>query len=314
MLSRVANSLYWLNRHIERAENIARVINANLNFILDSEIRKAEQWEPLIRVTGESARFFEKYREITKENVIQFLLFDEQYYSSILSCISMARENATTVREIINIEMWEQINKFYLLVKNCSHRRLSINSMSGFLEEIKNNCHVFFGIQDATLSRGESWHFGHLGQFIERADQTSRIIDIKYFHILPENIQVGSNYDILQWASVLKSASGFEMYTKKYKSIKPDKIIEFLIFDKEFPRSLNYCLREANNCLHAISASSTDSYANRPEQSLGALKSELAYSDINTIINIGLHEFFDSFQLKLIGINQDIYNKYFDIS
>lgn len=314
MLSRVADSLYWLNRYIERAENIARIIDVNLNFILDCGISsRNEQWEPLLKITGEEQVFFEKYKEPTRENVIQFLLFDDEYPGSILSCLSIARENAISVREIINIETWEQVNKFYMFVNRAKRRRISINNIHDFLEEVKRNCHIFSGIQDSTISRGESWHFGRLGRMIERADQTSRIIHIKYFHILPSSSPVGSTYDLLQWAAILKSASGFEMYTKKYKSIKPDKILEFLILDNEFPRSINYCLTRANERLHAISASSSDSYSNKPEQSLGAVKSELAYSDINTIIDIGLHEFIDSIQLKLIEINQDIFNRYFNI-
>lgn len=313
MLSRVANSLYWLNRYIERAENIARIIDVNLNFILDSDISQNEQWEPLVKITGDFEYYIEKYGETSREKVIQFLIFDNEYPGSIKNCLSMARENATTVREIINIEMWEQINKFNLLVKNAARKRISIDNIHDFLEEVKLNCHIFSGIQDSTLSRGESWHFGRMGRLLERADQTSRILDIKYFHILPQNIKVGSTYDLLQWAAILKSASGFEMYTKKYKSIKPEKILEFLILDKEFPRSISFCLDRANERLHAISFSSTDSYANKPEQSLGALKSELSYSDIETIIHKGLHEFLDSVQLKLIKINQDIYSKYFDL-
>ncbi len=314
MLSRVANSLYWLNRYIERAENIARIIDVNLNFILDSDISKNEQWEPLVWISGSKEYFFETYSETTKENVINFMLFDKRYPNSILNCLSMARDNAITVREIINIEMWEQINKFYMYVKKISQRKLNIDTIHEFLEEIKINCHIFSGIQESTLSRGESWHFGRLGKMLERADQTSRIIDVKYFHILPSSMSVGSNYDILQWAAILKSASGFEMYTKKYKSVKPDKILEFLILDKEFPRSINFCLHRANYSLHAISSTATDTYVNKAEQSLGALNSELAFSDIGTIVKSGLHEFIDFFQLKLSRVNQDISYKYFDIN
>ena len=314
MLSRVADSLYWLNRYIERSENIARIIDANLSFILDTDINKNEQWEPLIWITASKDYFFEKYEEASRENVIHFLMFDENYPGSILNALAMARENAISVREVINIEMWEQVNKFNMLVKDFSRKRVSIDRTHDFLEEIKKNCHIFFGIQDSTLSRGESWHFGRMGKLIERADQTSRIIDIKYFHILQSPTYVGSNYDILQWAAILKSASGYEMYTKKYKTIKSDKILEFLILDSKFPRSIRYCLNKANESLHAISETSPDSYKNKPEQSLGALKSELSYIDIDTIINIGLHEYIDSLQLKLVNVGQDIYNRFFDIS
>jgi len=313
MLSRVANSLYWLNRYIERVENTARIIDVNLSFILDCGANNNEQWEPIVKITGEHDFFYERYEEPTRENVIQFLIFDEEYPGSILNSLLRARENAITVREIINIETWEQVNKFYMQVKNAKRKRISIDNIHDFLEEIKRNCHIFSGIQDSTISRGESWHFGQLGKMLERSDQTSRIMHIKYFHILPESMHVGSTYDILQWAAILKSASGFEMYKKKYQSIKSDKILEFLILDKEFPRSINFCLNRANEGLHAISTSCVDSYVNKPEQTLGALKSELTYCGINNIIDVGLHEFIDSIQLKLIKVNQDIYSRYFDI-
>jgi uncharacterized alpha-E superfamily protein len=312
MLSRVANSLYWLNRYVERAENIARIIGANLNFMLDSDTNITEQWDPLIWITGNQNLFYEKYKEATRENVVSFLLFDTEYPSSIINCLSSARENARTVREIINIEMWEQINRFYLMIHSASeNKKISIDKIIEFLEEIKLNCHIFYGIQESTLSRNESWHFGRLGKLLERADQTSRIIDVKYFYVLPSVNLVGSTFDILQWSTILKSASGFEMYKKKYKAIKPDKILEFLILDSEFPRAIKYCLNKSNASLHAIMGSDTSSFTNKPEQTLGLLRSELAYTDIQNIINTGLHEFIDSLQLKLVKVGHDIYREFF---
>jgi len=312
MLSRVANSLYWLNRYVERAENIARIIGANLNFMLDSDTNITEQWSPLIWITGNQNLFYEKYKEATRENVVSFLLFDTEYPSSIINCLSSARENARTVREIINIEMWEQINRFYLMIHSASeNKKISIDKIIEFLEEIKLNCHIFYGIQESTFSRNESWHFGRLGKLLERADQTSRIIDVKYFYVLPSVNLVGSTFDILQWSTILKSASGFEMYKKTYKAIKPDQILQFLILDSEFPRAIKYCLNKSNASLHAIMGSDTSSFTNKPEQTLGLLRSELAYTDIQNIINTGLHEFIDSLQLKLVKVGHDIYREFF---
>lgn len=313
MLSRVADSLYWMNRYIERAENIARIIDANLHFFLDSEIPDAEQWEPLVWITGAHEYFFEKYKTATRENVIFFLTFDREYNNSIISCLMFARENAKSIREIINIEMWEQINKFYILLNELSGKEISLDFLHDFFEKIKYNCHLFNGISDSTMSRNEGWHFSRLGKMIERADKTSRIIDIKYFHLLPSVKFVGSAYDILQWSAILKSASGLEMFKKKYKIIKPDKIIEFLILDSEFPRSIKYCITKANESIHAISGTTNNSFSNKPEQSLGMLNAELSYIAIDHIIETGFHEFIDSFQNKLLNIEIDIYSKYFNI-
>lgn len=313
MLSRVADSIYWMNRYIERAENIARIIDANLHFFLDSKIPDAEQWEPLIWITGDQDYFFEKYTTVTRENVIYFLTLDKEYNNSIISCLRFARENAKSIREIISLEMWEQINKFYIMLTELSESEITLDFLHEFFEKIKNNCHLFNGISDSTMSRNEGWHFARLGKMLERADKTSRIIDIKYFHILPSVKFVGSTYDVLQWSAILKSASGLEMFKKKYKLIKPDKIMEFLITDTEFPRSIKYCINKANESIHAISGTTNNSFSNKPEQSLGMLNSELLYADIDNIIEIGFHEFLDSFQKKLLNIGTDIYSKYFNI-
>lgn len=313
MLSRVADSIYWMNRYIERTENIARIIDANLHFFLDSEIPDAEQWEPLVWISGDQDYFFEKYKIATRENVIYFLTFDREYNNSIISCLRFARENAKSIREIINLEMWEQINKFYIMLNELSEKEITLDFLHDFFEKVKYNCHLFNGISDSTMSRNEGWHFARLGKMIERADKTSRIIDIKYFHILPSVKFVGSAYDILQWSAILKSASGLEMFKKKYKIIKPDKIMEFLITDDEFPRSMKYCITKANESIHAISGTTNNSFSNKPEQSLGMLHAELAYADIDNIIEIGFHEFLDSFQKKLLNIGTDIYSKYFNI-
>ncbi|MEI8388941.1 MAG: alpha-E domain-containing protein [bacterium] len=313
MLSRVADSIYWMNRYIERAENIARIIDANLHFFLDSKIPDAEQWEPLICITGDQNYFFEKYGKVTRENVIYFLTFDKEYDNSIISCLRCARENAKSIREIISLEMWEQINKFYIMLSELSESEITLDFLHEFFEKVKNNCHLFNGISDSTMSRNEGWHFARLGKMLERADKTSRIIDIKYFHILPSVKFVGSTYDILQWSAILKSASGLEMFKKKYKLIKPDKIIEFLITDDEFPRSIKYCISKANESIHSISGTTNNSFSNKPEQSLGMLNAELLYADIDNIIEIGFHEFLDSFQKKLLNIGTDIYSKYFNI-
>jgi len=314
MLSRVADSIYWMSRYIERAENIARIIDVNLHFILDTQVVSNEQWEPLVRITGDWEYFYKKYESPTRENVIEFLTFDTDYPNSIISCLSSARENARSIREIITLEMWEQINRFYLMLNDSNFKKTLKSSPHDFYNDIKLNSHLFFGITDNTMSHNESWQFYKLGQLIERADKTSRIIDVKYFHILPNIKDVGSTCDDIQWGSLLKSASGFEMYRKIYHGMTPEKIIEFLILDTDFPRSITYCLNCANTSLHAISGTNTASYSNKPEQLLGMLRSELAYADVSEIIALGLHEFIDSFQKKLNLLSDSIFIDFFAIN
>ena len=211
MLSRVADSIYWLNRYIERAENVARFVDVNLNLLMDSPVGTAQQWEPLIAVTGDRAKFLERYDQATAENVLHFLTFDENSPNSIRSCVRAARENARSVRETISSEMWEQVNAFYLQVEDAA-KASDIKDTHDFYAEVKMASHLFAGVMDATLSWNESWQFGQLGRFLERADKTARILDVKYFLLLPSPQEVGTPLDNLQWIALLKSASAYEMY------------------------------------------------------------------------------------------------------
>lgn len=314
MLSRVANSIYWMSRYVERVENIARIVDVNLLLILENQIEVSEQWEPLVKITGDWDFFIQKYGKATRENVIEFLTFDSEYSNSLLSCVISARENARSIREIISSEMWEQINKFYLFLADPKSKQQVLTASNEFYNEVKLHSHLFFGITDAVMSHNESWHFYKLGQMIERADKISRIVHVKYFHVLPNIKDIGTTYDDIQWAALLKSASGFEMYRKIYQRMTPEKIIEFLFLDQNFPRSVSFCLNAANASLHAISESNTESYKNKSEQILGALRSELAYTDINHIISFGLHEYIDELQSKLNSLGDSIHTTFFDIS
>ncbi len=279
MLSRVADSIYWLNRYIERAENIARFVDVNLNLLLDAPTVIAEQWQPLVMTTGDVELFKSRYGTPTGDNVIQFLTFDESYPNSILSCLRAARENARSVREIISSEMWEQVNSFYLRVQEASQMQLQAQ-LPSFFAEVKMASHLFVGVTDATMSHNEAWHFGRLGRLIERADKTARILDVKYFILLPAVNLVGTALDELQWIALLKSASGYEMYRKTQRRISPTSIAKFLLLDREFPRSIQFCLLEAERSLYQITGTSPGTWSNSAERTLGRLRAELDFITI----------------------------------
>jgi len=310
MLSRVANSIYWLCRYIERAENVARFIDVNLNLLLDTTDEYAQQWDPLVITTGDHKLFLKLYHTTTKENVIKFLTYDENNPNSILSTLKIARENARTIREVISSEMWEQVNKYYLFVKDSSINH-SLEDLYHFYSKVKMESHLFTGITDTTMSHGEGWHFGRMGRLIERADKSSRILDVKYFILLPKLEDVGTPLDNIQWGALLKSASAFEMYKKKHRRIIPDNVAEFLILDKEFPRSMRYCVNNALESLYAITGTQEDTFSNKAEQSLGRLSSELDYTQIEEIKSRGLHEFLDDFQTDLNIIDDNIHQTFF---
>jgi len=311
MLSRVANSIYWMSRYLERAENVARFIDVNLHLMLDTAGDHEDQWEPLVSTTGDLSLFIERYRAATKDDVIRFLTFDRDNPNSILSCVWKARENARSMRDIISSEMWEQANNFYFLVKNAASSGSALNSPHDFYTEVKMASHLFDGIADATMSHNQAWHFLRLGEMLERAEKTSRILDVKYFILLPHSQAVGSTIDSIQWAALLKSASAFEMYRKCYKRITPAKVVDFLVANRDFPRSIQYCVHHAMESLHAIRDSPRGFSGNEAERRLGRLSAELNYAHIDEIIARGLHEFLDDLQTKLNDIDDAIFETFF---
>ncbi|HKC94489.1 MAG TPA: alpha-E domain-containing protein [Nitrospira sp.] len=313
MLSRVANSIYWMSRNIERAENYARFIQVNLNLSLDLPEETVEQWEPLVMTTGDQDLFKAQYNDVTRDHVIYFLVGDPKNPNSILSCLNAARENARSVREIISSEMWEQVNRFYLTVKESVSRGLVMQNPHMFFTGVKEGSHLFVGITDATLSHGEGWHFNRLGRLIERADKTSRILDVKYYFLLPSARDVGTSLDNIQWAALLKSASALEMYRKRYGPISPHQVAEFLILDPEFPRAVRFSLIKAADSLRAVSGSEQGLSQNLAEKRLGRLQAELAYADIDEIMSHGLHEFLDTFQAKLNLVGDAIAETFFTL-
>ena len=180
-----------------------------------------------------------------------------------------------------------------------------------FFREMRKASHFFEGLTDATMSHDEGWHFYRMGRLLERADKTSRMLDVKYFMLLPSVADVGTPFDDIQWAAVLRSASALEMYRKRHGHIVPEQIIDFLVLDHEFPRSIHYCLTTANDALHAISGTPIGIFRNAAEQRLGQLRAELAYTDTHQIVTRGLHEFLDAFQTKLNAVDQGIYDTFF---
>jgi uncharacterized alpha-E superfamily protein len=313
MLSRVADSIYWLNRYVERAENIARFADVNFNLILDSPSGITQQWEPLVRTTGDLPLFQKRYGEPTAKNVIKFLSFDSEYPNSILSCLRAARENARSIREIISSEMWQQVNEFYMMVEEADSQKTMLH-LPEFFAKVKMGGHLFAGVTDATMTHNEGWHFGQIGRFMERADKTTRILDVKYFILLPSVQYVGTALDEIQWMALLKSASAYEMYRKrKQHRIEPTDVAEFLILDREFPRSIQFCLLQAERSLHEITGTPANHWQNPAERALGRLRAELDYVTIEEVIKQGLHEFLDNLQQQMNDVGKQMFESFFTL-
>lgn len=313
MLSRVANSIYWMNRYLERAENYARFLDVNFNLSLELTPDISAQWKPLVITTGDWELYHSLYKKVEKSTVIYFLGFDEKNPNSIFNSLRNVRENARAVRPDITKEVWEQVNYLYYLVKEETEKKRWLkNDPRKFFTEIKKGCQLLYGIFDATISRNDGWHFGKIGQLIERADKTSRVLDVKYHILLPDLSAVGSPEDLIQWAALLKSVSAYDMYRKSFGKLTNTGMAEFLILDKMFPRSILRCLIEAERSMQSLTGSPTG-YSNTAERQLGLLKSQLEYADINEIFNSGLHEYLDNFQEKLNDISTEIYKSFFAI-
>ena len=191
MLSRVADSIYWMSRYVERAENVARFLDVNENLTLGEGVDLDEQWAPLVYTTGDQERFAELYGEYRRDAVLRFLAFDPRNPNSILSCVAAARENARSVRESITGAMWEQVNKFHLMVKSAVQNPRFLAEPNQFCDMVKHASHSLVGTTDATMSHNDGWHFSRIARLLERADKTSRILDVQYYHLLPDVADVG---------------------------------------------------------------------------------------------------------------------------
>jgi uncharacterized alpha-E superfamily protein len=307
MLSRVAENIFWMQKYRERAENMARLIDVSFN--LNIEIPNGQhQWLPLLQVFGAQESFSKYYKVIDMNSVLHFLTFDTRNPISIFSCLSMSRENARSVREIITSDMWHELNILYIFLQQSNNR---IDNHHAFYTRIKRQCQLFTGISDTTLSHGLAWHFGRVGYLLERADMTSRLLDIKYFTLLPSPDFIGSPFDNIQWNALLNSMSALEMYRQKWHFIKPANVVEFLVLDKEFPRSIFSCIVRAKESLQAIMNTTRNANANKPFEIIMAIIEKLDGMNGESIVNYGLHEFLDELQKEFIAVNDGISEVYF---
>ena len=316
MLSRVANSLYWMARYIERAENIARIVDVNIQLLLDlrnlDEKRLAEHWLPLVQTTGDEKQFLELHKKATAQNVTEFLVFQMENANSIVSSVCHARENARMVRDQITLELWEELNRLYWFVKTNQARTVWQESPSEFFQHIKAGSLHIIGLTDATLIHNEGWWFAQVGKFIERADKTSRILDLRY-EALPEKgaPKTVSQEDALEWSAILRSCSAWDAYkTIHGAEVSPRLVAEFLLLNEDFPRSVRFCVSELNHALRRISGVAEGKFCNEAEKLAGRLIAELQFTTIDEIFAQGLHQYLDLLQLKLNNIGAELFNAY----
>ena len=310
MLSRVADSLYWINRYVERAENISRFVEVSEAMALDCPPGSAEPWLPLIDANGDRELFDQLYPAGNSEEVVRFLVRDEKNPSSLVNCIGVARENARQIRDVITTEMWEQINDLHWSIQE--GESFWDQPPQEQLREIRRGCQLFYGITDATLSRDHSWQFSRLGRLLERAEKTTRILDVKYFLLLPSPEDVGGVLDELQWISLLRCAGAYQMFRQsRQQMIEPKAVASFLLLDPSFPRSVRYCLERIKDTLRIVSGRSLPGAPDALECLSGLTLARWSYTSIDELIADGLHEAIDSLQSDLNRLHNLIEQRYF---
>jgi uncharacterized alpha-E superfamily protein len=311
MLSRVAESIYWMSRQVERAENLARFLEVTHDLTIDQQQQFVDPWEPLIRATADDKQFAERHSKPDAKSVTNFLAFDREYSNSMLSCLHHARENARSVRETLSSEVFEQLNSFYHFVKDAS-RQPTLESPSKFFDAVRQHALLWSGIIDGTMSHDTGWHFINVGRLLERADKTSRILDVKYFNLLPKIDDVGTAVDDMQWSALLLAISGFEAYRRDHHMIDIEKVVEFFLFNPVFPRSVLFCVTGADWSLKEIHEDSNLKEPGSAKTQICELRHRLSNTSVKEVIAGGMHEFVDHFQTELNqignGMNEDFFN------
>ena len=309
MLSRTAENLFWMARHIERAENSARILDVAQRsslLPLDIEGTEAYLWYAPLNITGCAAGYEEKYGLARADAVIDYMALAPENPSSIYSCLRLARENARTVRGAITSEMWEVINATWLEVDRLS-RQMTHERLPEFFEWVKDRSHLFRGVTLGTIIKDVALSFIRLGTFLERADNTARILDVKYHILLPSVGDVGGAADYYQWGSLLKSVSAFEAYRKIYRDvISPLRVAELFILRDDMPRSLHACMNEVEASLAYINGNS----GREARRLAGEIHADLHFGRIEDAFAQGLHEYLTHFLERMDCLGEEIRNAY----
>jgi len=292
VLSRTADCLFWLARYLERAENVARILSVGHRLASIASIRSEQnEWHSTLAAVGCEAGFFQKHAEATGEAVVDYLVRDPDNPSSILTCLQTARSNGRSVRTALTVDMWEVLNDTWLAARALGPGEFTPDRLAGFLDWVKQRSLMFNGAYHATLLRGDGYHFTQLGTFLERADNTARLLDVKYHVLLPEGADVGGALDYYQWEAILRAASALRAYHFLYHArLKPWLVAELLILHPQMPRSLLSCYGQISRYLDRL----TEGHGGERGEChrlAGELHARLRYGRTDAIMQMGLHEF-----------------------
>ncbi|MDZ7752204.1 MAG: alpha-E domain-containing protein [Gammaproteobacteria bacterium] len=314
MLSRIAESVYWMSRFLERTDNTARLLDINLTHLLEADEAGSEelQWAPLLHIVAGNEVYQRIFPDgaVTGARMIRYMVQEKGNSGSIYAALKGARENARVARDRVSKEMWEALNEFWLQVDGHVTHRLSPERESVFFKHVRAEVARFHGLTVSTMLRGDAFSFYLLGTFLERADMTARILDVKYHRLLPDVAQVGSPLDYYQWGALLKSLSGFEAYRRHYHGgIRPLDVVDLVVFSRHFPRSLHFAVDRMTQAIQEIGTSQVDCAVCRALEGLSALLTARAPEEV---VREGLHEFLTDYLDQLSTLHASLQNEYFE--
>ena len=309
MLCRTANELYWMARHIERAENTARLLDVTYRTSLlpyqmhENGLSWAEPWAVPLVTSGLATPYYERHSSVNADTVLRYMILDSTNPSSIFCCLRAARESARSVRGAITSEMYEDLNSAWIDMRSYDYERIEAGGFSDFCDWVKMRSHLFRGVTFGTMLRDEAYHFIRLGTHIERADNTARILDTKYHILLPSVTDVGGAVDYYQWQSLLTSVSGFEAYRKIYSDvISPHRVAELLVLRADMPRSLHSCMNFIYETLDIL----CDENSRELSRQAGELHARLHFGRLDEMIDFGLHEYLGDFLERIAALGGEI--------
>jgi uncharacterized alpha-E superfamily protein len=308
LLSSVAEHVYWMARYVERAENTARIILVNNNLLLDMPRSIELGWEPLVAITGNAELFREHYDEASERNVIRFLVSDVRNSNCIINSLAQARENLRTTRAILPRAVWETLNDLHAYASDNKTSGMSRRGRYAFMRRIIDYSQLLAGKLSSTMSHDQAYDFLRMGRNMERADMTTRVIDVRGSNLLPSITEELRPFDDIQWKSVLDSLAGYQMYRRHvHVRVRGREVLRFLLQDTRFPRAVHYCLAEVESCLRCLDSSES------PLRALGMAQRVLSRVGVDEIVGDGLTDFLNEFQLVHSELNSQITASYFEV-
>jgi len=310
LLARFAENIFWMARYMERAENLARILDVNESFARDRS--GAQDWLPIVQLHNDDEEFFARHKQATSDSVVNYYIIDRKSLNSILYSVWAARENARSLRHLISVEVWSQLNVFYNFVRDLRPRHLRLAELSPLCQKIKEQCQLHTGIIEGTTYRDQGWIFYQLGKMIERADQTTRLLDIKYHRLLPASADVGSAIDVSQWNALLRSVAAYHGYRRVHPSgMTPATVAGFILLNHGFPRSVATCTDTIRDLLRELARDRELAGVTLDQTALHVLESIVSIP-IDQAINSGLHEHLDGMQVALQALVNALATVYFD--